>query len=203
MSNVTRLSQYARVPKSQWKELQPRIVVRNIGYAEFNKLMTSDNLVAVVVLATHQTMEGDMACGEVSYRNSGDYELIYRDELTGKLEQRKAYNVEEVIARRALELRLDLLSAPGCYVNPSLIAKVWAHGDVTMIAPNFADGAYSNERIKLPVKQYSFKYMLEQHGYGFDGETIAQRPQQPPRRPTRMELYQQAMRAKDAPKIEW
>lgn len=203
MSNVTRLSHFARVPEKQWKALQPRVTKLNIGYTEFITLMRSKELLAVVVQATHERVEGELAYGEVTHRSTGDYELIYRDEVTRKLERRTAYEIEAVTARVALENRLDLLSGRGLYVNPSLIGQVIKHGSIVSIAPHFEDGAHADARIKLPHQHQPFLRMLEMNGYSFNGPHIVGRPAQAPRRPTQQEQYQQAARAKDAPKFEW
>lgn len=202
-NTVTRFSQYARVPVKDWNEARPRVVQRNIGYSEFVSLMGSRELMAVVVLATHERIEGELAYGEVTQRSTGDYELIYRDDLTGKLERRVAFEIEAVTARVALEKRLDLLSSSRVYVNPSLIGQVVRHGSITSIAPQFEDGSHADERIKLPIQHHILMRMLELEGYQFNGPRLVVRPAAAPRRATLQEQYMQVLRGQQIPKVEW
>ncbi|MDX1921575.1 MAG: hypothetical protein SFW65_00410 [Alphaproteobacteria bacterium] len=205
MADVVRLKHFRKNPEHDWNELRPRIVQRQLGSADFSEIMQSPLLVAAI-LVDRQTIEvGDKLYGEHSTHHYRSYELIYRDDVTGKLEQRRIDNVDEELAGRVFEQRLDLVRHEEAHINMDLVARIYPHNSKTTIVPRFDDGAHADARFIIPNNTNLLRFYLMQLGFGFDNSVINKRPAEPPRRKTRAEQYAELIAHANAPQYttEW
>lgn len=205
-ADVVRLKSFQRNPEHAWNELRPRIVQRALNTRDFSEIIQSPLLVAATLIDRQKIEIGDKLYGEHTTHHYRSYQLVYRDALTGKLEQRRCNDIDDDLARRVFEQRLDLIQHGDTHFNIDLIARISRHREQAVIGLRFDDGAFADERIILPGSNYNLlRAMLTQFGYGFDDSAIAKRPETAPRRKTRSEEYADRVAASRTPQYtcEW
>lgn len=189
-ADVVRLKDFAKNPEHAWNELRPRIVQRALTTRDFTEIMQSPLLVAATLVDRQSIEIGDKLYGEHSTHHYRSYQLVYRDAVTGKLEQRRCDNVDDDLARRVFEQRLDLIQHDDTHFNIDLVSRISQHREQAVIALRFEDGAFADERIIIPGSNHNLlRFYLTQLGYGFDGSQITKRPDVAPRRKTKAEEY--------------
>ncbi len=204
-ADVVRLKNFQKNPEHDWNELRPRIVQRALSTRDFTAIIQSPLLVAATLVDRQKIVIGDPIYGEHTTHYYQSYQLVYRDELTGKLEQRRCDNIDDELARRVFEQRLDLVHHNDTHFNIDLISRISGHNEKAVLTLRFEDGAHADERIIIPSSHNLLRAMLTQQGYEFSAGTITKRPEIAPRRKTAAEAYADRIANDRLPKYtcEW